>query len=288
MAKKAFFITGTDTNVGKTLVAAGLLVAANNMGLTTAALKPVAAGCEKTEQGLRNADALYRRRKRFVEQGVVFGVDDLVRQLVEQQAHKVALGPGDKGGEQRVAARPVHIAQRGIRGHAIHLHFQPLGGQLRCLGLRGSLGKVAPVANATRHREAPGVQREGVRRRGHHVPDGGGAFEVRIAAVAGVVRQAQLGHGKGAGALGQLQARAQGDYYLEERNVAGKFGSFAVLDLSARYQINPAWSVDLQVKNATGREYAYAWYDSFFWEQAQPMFSPAAGRSVYVGLNMKL
>jgi len=85
-----------------------------------------------------------------------------------------------------------------------------------------------------------------------------------------------------------LQARAQGDYYLEERNVAGKFGAFAVLDLSARYQISPILSVDLQVKNATGRDYAYAWYDSFFWEQAQPMFSPAAGRSVYVGLNMKL
>ena len=57
-AKKAFFITGTDTNVGKTLIAAGLLVAAKNKGLTTAALKPVAAGCEKTEEGLRNADAL--------------------------------------------------------------------------------------------------------------------------------------------------------------------------------------------------------------------------------------
>jgi dethiobiotin synthetase len=58
MAKKTFFIAGTDTNVGKTLVAAGLLVAAKNSGLTTAALKPVAAGCEKTEAGLRNADAL--------------------------------------------------------------------------------------------------------------------------------------------------------------------------------------------------------------------------------------
>lgn len=58
MMKKAFFVTGTDTNVGKTLVAAGLLVAANQRGLTTAALKPVAAGCEKTEFGLRNADAL--------------------------------------------------------------------------------------------------------------------------------------------------------------------------------------------------------------------------------------
>jgi dethiobiotin synthetase len=58
MARKTFFIAGTDTDVGKTLVAAGLLVAAKNHGLTTAALKPLAAGCEKTESGLRNADAL--------------------------------------------------------------------------------------------------------------------------------------------------------------------------------------------------------------------------------------
>ena len=58
MARKTFFIAGTDTNVGKTLVAAGLLVAAKTHGLTTAALKPLAAGCEKTEAGLRNADAL--------------------------------------------------------------------------------------------------------------------------------------------------------------------------------------------------------------------------------------
>ncbi|WP_435014903.1 TonB-dependent receptor [Xanthomonas arboricola] len=85
-----------------------------------------------------------------------------------------------------------------------------------------------------------------------------------------------------------MQGRAQGDYYLEERNLAGKYGGFATLDLTARYSINPAWSVDLQVRNATGREYAYVWYDSFFWTQAQPMFSPAAGRQLYLGLNMKL
>lgn len=58
MAKKQFFITGTDTNVGKTLIAAGLLLVAKNQGLRTAALKPVAAGCEKTDAGLRNEDAL--------------------------------------------------------------------------------------------------------------------------------------------------------------------------------------------------------------------------------------
>ena len=85
-----------------------------------------------------------------------------------------------------------------------------------------------------------------------------------------------------------LQGRVQGDYYLEERNVAGKFGGFAVLDLSAKYNINPRLSLDLQVKNATAREYVYAWYDSFFWETVQPMFSPSAGRSLYVGFNMKL
>ncbi|RZA00826.1 MAG: dethiobiotin synthase, partial [Moraxellaceae bacterium] len=61
MAKKAFFITGTDTNVGKTIIAAGLLIAAKKMGLTTAALKPIAAGCEKTNEGLRNSDALLLR-----------------------------------------------------------------------------------------------------------------------------------------------------------------------------------------------------------------------------------
>jgi len=58
MSKKAFFITGTDTGVGKTLVSAALLLAAKNRGLTTAALKPVAAGCDDTADGLRNEDAL--------------------------------------------------------------------------------------------------------------------------------------------------------------------------------------------------------------------------------------
>ena len=85
-----------------------------------------------------------------------------------------------------------------------------------------------------------------------------------------------------------LQGRAQSDYFLEEQNVAGRFGAFAVLDLSGRYDLSPRWSVDLQVRNVTGREYAYAWYDSFFWTQAQPMFSPAAGRTFHLGVSMKL
>ncbi|GFM68462.1 dethiobiotin synthase [Pseudomonas cichorii] len=54
----AYFITGTDTDAGKTTVAAGLLHAARLAGLSTAAGKPVASGSVITPQGLRNSDAL--------------------------------------------------------------------------------------------------------------------------------------------------------------------------------------------------------------------------------------
>lgn len=59
---KAYFVTGTDTGVGKTTVAVALLAAAEAQGLTTAAIKPVAAGCNMTADGLRNDDALRLQR----------------------------------------------------------------------------------------------------------------------------------------------------------------------------------------------------------------------------------
>lgn len=55
---RAFFLTGTDTEVGKTTVCAGLLHAARRTGLSTLGAKPIASGCERTAQGLRNSDAL--------------------------------------------------------------------------------------------------------------------------------------------------------------------------------------------------------------------------------------
>ncbi len=56
--KKALFVTGTDTDAGKTVVSCGLLARARLDGLTTAAVKPIASGCEQTDEGLRNSDAL--------------------------------------------------------------------------------------------------------------------------------------------------------------------------------------------------------------------------------------
>ncbi len=55
---KKFFVAGTDTEIGKTTIACGLLEAGNQRGWRTLALKPVAAGAEPSEDGPRNDDAV--------------------------------------------------------------------------------------------------------------------------------------------------------------------------------------------------------------------------------------
>ncbi|MFM5335964.1 dethiobiotin synthase [Aeromonas enteropelogenes] len=55
---KSFFITGTDTDVGKTLVARTLLREFSAQGIRCAGYKPVSAGCARTPDGLRNLDAV--------------------------------------------------------------------------------------------------------------------------------------------------------------------------------------------------------------------------------------
>ena len=54
----ALFVTGTDTGVGKTRVAAALCRGLAARGTRVAAMKPVASGCALTPEGLRNEDAL--------------------------------------------------------------------------------------------------------------------------------------------------------------------------------------------------------------------------------------
>ncbi len=67
---KRFFITGTDTSVGKTVVSRALLQALAARGKSVAGYKPVAKGSKETPDGLRNKDALVlqkRRRHRAAE-----------------------------------------------------------------------------------------------------------------------------------------------------------------------------------------------------------------------------
>lgn len=58
MSARGIFITGTDTDVGKTVVACALVRGLRALDRRVAVMKPVASGAARTPQGLRNADAL--------------------------------------------------------------------------------------------------------------------------------------------------------------------------------------------------------------------------------------
>lgn len=55
--QRAWFITGTDTGVGKTLVSTALLMALARTGRRVVGMKPVASGCDETSEGMRSSDA---------------------------------------------------------------------------------------------------------------------------------------------------------------------------------------------------------------------------------------
>ncbi|MFZ5803094.1 MAG: dethiobiotin synthase [Candidatus Omnitrophota bacterium] len=57
--KPGIFITGTDTNVGKTVVSAGLALVLRARGLKVGVMKPVATGCYGREDRLISHDAVY-------------------------------------------------------------------------------------------------------------------------------------------------------------------------------------------------------------------------------------
>jgi dethiobiotin synthetase len=64
---RGYFITGTDTDVGKTVVTLGLMQALQARGCRVAAMKPVASGCQSTPAGLRNDDALRLQQQASME-----------------------------------------------------------------------------------------------------------------------------------------------------------------------------------------------------------------------------
>jgi dethiobiotin synthetase len=57
MVGTGLFVTGTDTEIGKTVIACGVLEGLRRAGCSTAAMKPVASGCRHVGDGLRNDDA---------------------------------------------------------------------------------------------------------------------------------------------------------------------------------------------------------------------------------------
>lgn len=95
-----FFVTGTDTGVGKTLVACALLYAFARQGHSVVGMKPVTAGCEETPEGLRNGD---------VEQLIAASTIKAPRHMVNPYALKPPIAPHIAAQQAGIEIKPALI-----------------------------------------------------------------------------------------------------------------------------------------------------------------------------------
>src|SRR6266508_3240969 len=61
LGMSALFVTGTDTDVGKTVVVGALAAAANQCGVRVGVMKPVESGCQRRDGRLVPRDAIFAR-----------------------------------------------------------------------------------------------------------------------------------------------------------------------------------------------------------------------------------
>ncbi|MBK9956097.1 MAG: dethiobiotin synthase [Rhodocyclaceae bacterium] len=115
---QSYFVTGTDTEVGKTFAARALLHAARARGLGAAAMKPVAAGMDANG---RNED---------VEQLIAASSVKLPRALVNPYCFTEAIAPHVAAAhEQRtIEPGPILDAYRQVAGRAEFVVVEGVGG----------------------------------------------------------------------------------------------------------------------------------------------------------------
>ena len=133
---KGWFIAGTDTGVGKTLVAVALTRALIARGLRVAVMKPVAAGAIDTPSGPRNEDAL----ELLAASNVPATYDDVNPCLLATPAspHLAARHAG-------VSIRPEPIlgAQRRLAAMSDCLVVEGAGGWLAPISATETMGELA-------------------------------------------------------------------------------------------------------------------------------------------------
>jgi dethiobiotin synthetase len=122
-----YFVTGTDTGVGKTLVTLGLMRHLQDRGRRVLAMKPVASGCRHTTQGLRNADALLLQQQ---------GSQPLEFHEINPYAFEPAIAPhlaaaaagvrieldAIRAGFERLAAQADQVCVEGVGGWLVPLN----------------------------------------------------------------------------------------------------------------------------------------------------------------------
>jgi dethiobiotin synthetase len=121
-----YFVTGTDTGVGKTVVTLALMQLLQKQGRAVAAMKPVAAGSELTPAGLRNTDALLLQRQASVA---------LDYALVNPYAFAPAIAP-------HIAAEQAGVT---IETDIIYNKFSKIEKSVDCVLVEGAGGWQVPL-----------------------------------------------------------------------------------------------------------------------------------------------
>ncbi len=121
---KAYFITGTDTNVGKTWVTLALMQHFKNQNLSVLGMKPVASGCEKINGEWQNSDALAIQK---------MGSQYVDYSVLNPYAYKLPISP--------------HLAgkKNPVKLETIFAHFQMLQKLANVLIVEGAGGLYAPL-----------------------------------------------------------------------------------------------------------------------------------------------
>ncbi len=135
---KGWFVTATDTDAGKTLVAAALVHALRRAGHRVSVMKPVAAGAEETPAGPRNDDAL----QLIAASGRTLDYAQVNPWLFEQPVapHLAAARAGVS-----MEITPLVAGARTLMAEADHLVVEGAGGWLTPLNERQTLGDLARV-----------------------------------------------------------------------------------------------------------------------------------------------
>ncbi len=133
---RGFFITGTDTGVGKTRVAVALTRALAAQGLRVGVMKPVAAGVIDSPQGPRNDDAL----ELLGAGNVALAYEDVNPCLLATPAspHLAARQAGVS-----IRAEPILAAQRRIAALSDCLIVEGAGGWLAPISAVETMGDLA-------------------------------------------------------------------------------------------------------------------------------------------------
>ena len=134
-ARRDFFVTGTDTGVGKTLVSAALLRALRGRGLAVAGMKPVASGATHAPEGLRNADALA-----LLAESSLPWPYEAVNPYCFEPSVAPHIAAAEAGAEIRLA--PIEQAFRRLQGGCDVVIVEGAGGFLVPLGPRLSFADV--------------------------------------------------------------------------------------------------------------------------------------------------